>query len=196
MVFDTFIESLMTGRVIFMVLFGLITGYLIGWMRLGPIGVIIITAIILFIQMGLFVTGEYIQTLAWIGNTGSAGFKVGDVFLIHFFLHPCILASAVAFGWYARGIQDGKVQKQAEALTVGDFEKALRVLGSHPDLAGAGWFDQRWAKMEKKARLEWITQNADQLRALWLEANGEGLQAHGRELPMRLAEIDTDQSIP
>ncbi|EBA14045.1 hypothetical protein [Roseobacter sp. CCS2] len=121
---------------------------------------------------------------------------MGDVFLIHFILHPCVLAGAGIIGWHARGIQAEEVQKQAEALTVPDFEQALRVLGSHPDLAGAGWFDQRWAKMEKEARLEWITQHADQLRALWLEANGEGLQAHGRELPMRLAEIDTDQSTP
>ena len=118
MVIETFFESLFTGRIIFMVLIGLLAGYFLGYSRSGPVGMILWGAGILFVQLALFATSDYIKVLARIGSTGSAGFKVGDVFMIHFILHPSILAAAAIFGWHARGIQDEDFRQQAAAPSI------------------------------------------------------------------------------
>ncbi len=190
MVFEIFLESLFTGRVIFMILLGVVAGYITGWSRLGPVGVVGAGLVILFIQMVLFSTSDYIRTLTYIGQTGAAGFEVGDVFVLHFIFHPLVLAIGVLLGLKARSIHDENLHAEVDGLTGEDMEKTLRVLGSHPDLAQAGWFARRWNVMDAPKRARWISAHMDDLKELLIEADGEGLKAFGKDLPQRLAEID------
>lgn len=192
---NAFFESLATFGIIALIVVGLIAGYVIGWSRVGWVAKVILAAVVLMIELFWLVSTDYVHFLLRLAETGAAGFSVGAVLNLHYLLHPSILIAAIAFGGYARRLDDVAMRAQAESIDAEQFEAALTTFFGHPELAKAGWFEQRWGKMDDDARLSWVERHIQELRELWISGEGDGLQAHDLDLAMRLAEIDKGDTV-
>lgn len=185
-----FFESLFSGRILFLMIATCVAGFAMGNARLSVLGWLLLIPAVLFVQMWLFVTADYVEMLTHLGETGAAGFKVGDVFTLHLVLHPALLIISIWIGRAWRAAVDQHWIAESQQITPETFVGHLDVLGAHPDLAVAGWFDQRWNAMDAEDRLRWAEANIGALRHLWLEGGDSGLAGHNINLPMLLAEID------
>lgn len=119
-----------------------------------------------------------------------AGVNIAGVFYIHLAIHPALLLLFIWFGKQASNLVREEQRQKARQLTPEQIASMLIRLGSHPELAAAGWFPDRWKTLTSDDRLSWVTTHLDELQDLWCSGNGEGFEAKGTDLPMFLAVID------
>lgn len=185
-----FFESLFTGRIIFLILFGLFGGMVIGHARVGWLGLIFWVPVMLFCQFLILLSSAYLDGLMRIGSTGSAGFSVGSVIMLHLILHPTLLLLGIVIGRKSKSFEESERQQQAANIDAEGFVRMLNRYGAHPQFAVAGWFQARWNTMDEDARLTWTNDRLPGLRDLWIRGEDKALDGFGLELAQHLAAID------
>lgn len=182
MIFE-FIGSLFDFGIIVLMILTFVAGFAIGFFYLTSVGNVVWFVILAFIQLLIFDSLDEFQASHHSG-----------VLLAHIALHPALLILSIKLGRKSKQIDIHERTTAANSQTPVDFVTELNILGSHPDLAQAGWFESRWNRMSTPERLEWTTAATTGLRKLWADGSNEGeklgLEKYGTNLPMMLAKID------
>lgn len=191
---SAFMEGLLSGRILLMVIGTIWAGYVVGIAVWGGWTTAFAVVGLLFTQLVMFTTADYTRLMLHIGSTGSAGINIDTVLMMHIVFHPAVLIISFLVGDQARVSKDADDLTNAQSLSATDVTDALNILGSHPSLASAGWFPDRWLPLSEVDRVRWVSAHLDDLQTLWYEAGDGGFENYGINLPMHLMMIDTKES--
>lgn len=188
--YSEFFSSLFHGRILFLIICTVLSGYFVGWRHFGWIGNIVWIAILVFLQSMIFVSSDYSDALIRIMETGIGDGIAGSIVKLHMVFHPVVLVLSIILG---RSVRKDDAKEQTDTVDAMSAEKMtsiLDIVSNHPELAAAGWFANRWIKMTADEQLGWTEKNLIPLRQLWLNGGWDGFDAYGMELPVHLAIID------
>lgn len=188
--YSEFFSSLFHGRILFLVIFTILSGYFVGWRHFGWIGNIVWMAILVFLQSMIFVSSDYSDVLIRIMETGIGDGIAESIVKLHTAFHPAVLVLSIILG---RSVRKDDAKEQTDTVDAMSAEKMtsiLDIVSNHPELGAAGWFANCWIKMTADEQLAWTKKNLKPLRQLWLNGGWDGFDAYGMELPVHLAIID------
>ncbi len=188
-VFNEVIGFLLSGRGLFTLVALVGSGFFIGG-SLRFVGIVLSSAIVLFVGLSLYASSGYFRALDRIYQTGAAGFDVGVISIWIMGILVAAYGLAVWFGFVSRKEAKRQNNEAAAAMTAEEFLSIINSAAAHPILGQGGWLVTRWGVMDAGERQAWVYDRLTSLRRLEALTEGAGIEALGVELPSALAELD------
>lgn len=188
-VFNEVVGFMLSGRGLFTLIALVGSGFFIGG-SFRFIGILLSSAIALFVGLGLYATSSYFRALDRIYQTGAAGFDVGVISIWIMGVLVISYGLAVWFGFASRKEAERQNKAAAASMTADEFLSIINSAAAHPVLGQGGWLVTRWGVMDAGERQAWVNDRLTKLRRLEALTEGAGIEALGVELPSALAELD------
>lgn len=174
-----FLSNLGFGRFMFLLIACPVAGFFIGAGCRSMIRWVLWTLVFGIAFLGMLVTADYFYILSRSSLDRQTADFVSNFFLFNLATYSVLYLLALWGGNTIIRYREAEERAYAEAMGPEDILRELSVLASHPELAGAGWFADRWSVMNDKARQDWIEERISLLQELHLLGQGQGFAAHG-----------------